>query len=253
MSKAQRDGEAKRRAGAATKAVIGFIHPGEVSGAFTDSLCRTLMAEVRPDGLLGPGGGYISVQSGPRIAEGRSQVVEAFLNADIYKAAEWLWMVDSDMVFDPDVLRRLVMAADKIERPILGGLCFAGSSPENCYPTLYKLVAHDGTWATEPVDEFPFDAMVKVGATGAACLLVHRDVLLRMYASFRTLPNGQPNHYPWFVEGHVDHRGRALGEDIAFCIRAQSMGIPVHVHTGIEVGHRKHVTLDTAVWKANRP
>lgn len=253
MSKAQRAHEAKQRAKARTRVVIGFIHPGEVAGDFMDSVCRTLMAESRPDGLTGPGGGYIALRSGPRIAEARSQVVETFLTNEAYVDAEWLFMVDSDMVFDPLALRRLLDVADPVERPIVGGLCFAGSSPEGCYPTLYALRPDDEKrWEIEKVTEWPEGELVKVGATGAAALLVHRNVLTTMYRAFEFLPNGQRNNYPWFVEGHSDAHGRPMGEDIAFCIRAQGLGFPIHVHTGIEFGHRKSVILDTAVWKASR-
>ncbi len=254
MSKRQREGEAKRRDDASTRAVIGFIHPGDVAGAFMDSVCRTMLAEVRMDGLLGPGGGYINLQSGPRIAEARSQVVEGFLTSEIYRPAEWLFMVDSDMVFPAETLRALIQAADPVERPIMGGLCYAGYSPETCYPTIYDLSTDDdGHWIVQPVTEFPQPALVKVGATGAACMLVHRTVLQKMYEHFQYLPNGQINSYPWFVEGHVDAKGRQIGEDIAFCIRAQSIGFPVYVHTGIEVGHRKNIILNSEVWKKKEP
>lgn len=254
MSQRQRAGEAKRRKARDTRVVIGYIHPGEVAGDFMESVCGTMMIEARPDGLLGPGGGTINIRSGPRIAEGRSQVVETFINTEMFKPADWLMMIDADMVFPPEAIRRLVEVADPEERPIVGGLCYAGSSPENCYPTMFRLVEEDGKWATEPTTEFPFDAVVKVGGTGAAFMLVHRSVLWNMYQAFQFMPDGvTPNCYPWFVEGHQDIHGRPLGEDIAFCIRAQSMGYPIHVHTGVEVGHRKSVILDTKTWKENRP
>lgn len=250
VSKAQRAYEAKKRQANRTRAVIGWIHPGDVAGAFMDSVCRTVLTEAGPNGLLSHGGGYISLRSGPRIAEARSQLVETFLTSELYRDAEWLFMVDSDMVFEPDALRRLLEVADPEERPIVGGLCFAGSSPEDCYPTLYRLVPHEeARWEIEKVTEWPEGELLKVGATGAAALLVHRGVLETMYRAFEFLPNGQRNNYPWFVEGHVDHAGRPLGEDIAFCIRAQGLGYPVHVHTGVEFGHRKYVVLDTKVWK----
>lgn len=213
-----------------------------------DSVCRTLMREL-PRGDKTRVEGYINLQSGPRIAEARSLIVENFLNSPQYAAADWLWMVDSDMVFEADTLERLIEAADPVDRPLMGALCFAGYSPETMYPTIYSMVPENETWALEKVHEYPRDALLKVGATGAAMLLAHRSVLLRMYQAFHTLPNGKINSYPWFVEGHVDHEGRQLGEDIAFCIRAQGLGIPVHIHTGIKIGHRKNIILDERVYE----
>lgn len=232
--------------------MIAFLHPGNVAGAFMDSVCNTMMKEVRPGRLLFDGGGYINLQSGPRIAEARSQIVETFLTAPIYAPADWLFMVDSDMVFEADAMARLIEAADPVERPIMGGLCYAGYSPETAYPTVFSLIEEDGSWATEKVADFPRNAIVKVGATGAAFMVVHRNALKKMYEHFHLLPNGLVNNYPWFVEGHVDHKGRALGEDIAFCIRAQSIGIPVHIHTGVEAGHRKNIILTTETWDDHR-
>jgi hypothetical protein len=246
-AEAKRSGIQPRTIRPDERMVIAFIHPGDVAGAFMDSVCNTLLTEAH--GLMGAGGGFINLQSGPRIAEARSQVVESFLTEPVYKPAEWMLMVDSDMVFTSADVRRIVECADAGERPIVGGLCYAGYSPESMYPTLYALVPDEGGWALEKNHDFPENAMVKVGGTGAAFLLVHRSALQRMYDAFHLLPNGQVNSYPWFVEGHVDSKGRQLGEDIAFCMRANSLDIPVFVHTGIKIGHRKNIILTEQVWK----
>jgi GT2 family glycosyltransferase len=231
------------------RCVIAFIHPGDVAGAFMDSVLRTIMPEAHQGGLMGDGGGYINLQSGPRIAEARSQVLESYLNAAMYKDGEWILCVDADMVFTREDVRTLISAADPIDRPIVGGLCFAGYSPETMYPTLYSLTEEDGSWAMDKVTDYPKDAMVKVGATGAAFLLCHRTALYKIYNAFKNLPDGKLNSYPWFVEGHVDHKGRQLGEDVAFCMRANAVGLPVYVHTGVRIGHRKNWVLTEQVYE----
>jgi hypothetical protein len=229
--------------------VLAFIHPGDVAGVFMDSVLNVIMPECKPNGLFSAGGGYINLQSGPRIAEARSQVLENYLNAAQYKEGEWILCADADMVFNLDDVRTLIAAADPIDRPIVGGLCFAGYSPETMYPTLYRLEEEGGSWAMSKELEYPKNAMVKVGATGAAFLLVHRTALYKIYNAFKTLPNGQLNSYPWFVEGHVDSQGRQLGEDVAFCMRANAVGIPVYVHTGVTIGHRKNIVLTEQVYE----
>jgi GT2 family glycosyltransferase len=211
-----------------------------------DSVGRLLLAEAGPGGISG---GFINLQSGPRIAEARSQVTETYLTHENYKDYPWVLFIDSDMVFTVDDVHRILRSAHPTERPIVGGLCYAGYSPETMYPTLYSLVPEGTTWALEKVADFPENAMVKVGATGAAFLLCHRSALQQMYEAFHLLPNGQVNSYPWWVEGHVDHMGRQLGEDVAFCMRANSIGLPVFVHTGIKIGHRKNIILTEDVWK----
>jgi hypothetical protein len=34
-----------------------------------------------------------------------------------------------------------------------------------------------------------------------------------------------------------------MGEDLTFCMRAAAAGLPIHVHTGIQVGHVKTTVL----------
>src|SRR5690606_5921285 len=55
------------------------------------------------------------------IAAGRNSLARLALE----RGVEWLFMVDADMGFMPDALDRLVAAADPVERPVIGGLCFA--------------------------------------------------------------------------------------------------------------------------------
>lgn len=248
-AEARRSGIQKRTIRPDERCVIGFIHPGDVAGAFMDSVLGAIMPECHPEGLMWKGGGYINLQSGPRIAEARTQVLENYMNAAQYAEGEWILCIDSDMTFTREDVRTLIECADAEERPIVGGLCFAGYSPETMYPTLYRLTEEEGSWAMDKELEYPKDAMVKVGATGAAFLLVHRSALWKIYSAFRNLPSGQLNSYPWFVEGHVDHKGRQLGEDVAFCMRANAIGIPVYVHTGVKIGHRKNVILTEQVYE----
>lgn len=192
------------------------------------------------------GGGRISMQSSPRIAEARSQVVDAFLKN--FPTAEWLWWSDSDAVFGANVLEQLMDEAHPTERPIVGALAFAGYSLRNLYPTVYRLGANPDELEIDTVHDYPRDTLVKVAGTGCHCVVVHRQVFIAMAAAFAAMPNGAPNPYPWYAEGHVDGKGMPIGEDLIFCIRAASLGIPTHVHTGIKTGHLKSAVLDEETW-----
>jgi hypothetical protein len=241
--------------------VFSTLSPGEVSAWFTESVAATLFHDgAKPLGsrrIITPHGGTIFNVSGPRIAEARTQIVEQFLTAESFKGAGWLLMVDSDMVWRPEALDLLFESADAVERPIVGGLCFAGQSPATMYPTIYRFDRDDeGRITLDKEADYPRDQLVKVGATGGAFLLVHRTVFLRMSQphpkGFGTMPDGALNSYPWFVEGHVDKHGRPFGEDIAFCMRANALGIPVHVDTRAKVSHHKSVFLDEQLYDQGR-
>jgi GT2 family glycosyltransferase len=81
--------------------------------------------------------------------------------------------------------------------------------------------------------EWPENECVKVSATGAACLLMHRDALEKIAASSGDVAA------PWFREVQVGAALSLMGEDMTFCLRCAAAGIPVHVHTGVQVGHMK--------------
>ena len=38
------------------------------------------------------------------------------------------------------------------------------------------------------------------------------------------------------------------GEDLSFCMRANALEIPVHVHTGVKTTHLKHLWLDERIY-----
>lgn len=225
---------------------MSFIHGGDTAGAFTESVAQTLIID---------GGRHIrhviGFQSSPRIAAARCMVVAEFLKL---RDADWLWFLDADMAWKPEMAQLLFDTADRKNVPVLGGLCFAGgrsygeSGKPNMWPTIYRLIDADGsgTPGVEPVDDFPRNELVKVGATGAACLLIHRDVLTKMGKQYARTPDGLENPYPWFSETVM--KGRQYGEDVTFCLRAQACGFPVHVHTGVDIKHRKAMYLDTAMW-----
>lgn len=237
--------------------VLSTLSPGTMSSHCAEAFCATVLRDGskrdKDRRIVRPGGGTIMVTSGPRIAETRSQIVDKFLHSSQFDGAEWLMMIDSDMVFRPEHIEALLEVADRTERPIVGGLCFAGLSPETMYPTVYDLSREEGgAFAVGQIHDYPRDQLVKVGATGAAFMVVHRDVFVKMAKAFATLPNGAPNVYPWFVEGHADAHGRPFGEDIAFCIRAQSLGIPVHVDTRVKIGHHKGLVIDETLYDRTR-
>lgn len=183
-----------------------------------------------------------------RLPDARNETVRGFLD---HSPCDWLLVVDSDMGFPPDTAERLIAAADPVERPIMGALCFAqkpnyadpltGARRFSLYPTLF-------TWHDLPdkvgvlaMHDYPRDQVVKVAATGAACFVVHRVVLESMRDKYGD---------QWFSK--IKHptpppHGTEFSEDLSFFIRAQACDFPVHVHTGVKTSHDKggvHLTED---------
>lgn len=181
------------------------------------------------------------------IPEGRNQLGQALLDSD----CDWLFMVDADMGFEPMALDQLLSIADPIEKPIVGGLCFAqreafddGSNGFRCVPrpTIFDWVRHDdGHWRFTGVAHYPVNALIKSAATGGAFVLIHRNV-------FQRIRDEQGD--TWFdrVRG-TD--GSLIGEDISFFVRCQALDIPLHVHTGIRTTHLKQLWLgESDFWQS---
>lgn len=217
---------------------VGYIHPDSVDATWANCMMALIEHDrSHSQRLLG----RIYVGSGPRVASSRNLMVRQFLAMP--KQAEWLFMVDTDMVFAPDVLDQYFEVADPVERPIIGGLCFAGGKGAAITPVLYRISVNDeGYPVSEKITDYPKDALIKVDATGGACLLIHRTVLEGVGARW-----ADKTAYPWFAE--TEYGKAEFGEDVTFCMRAANAGFPLHVHTGIVVGHRKLHTLDDRTYE----
>lgn len=217
----------QERSSAGGGVVIAWISPGQTSHYFTESISHTIITGMR-DGWLA---NILTDWSSANVSASRNKLTGQFLDMG---AGEWLLWVDSDMQWEPDAIPALLAAADPVERPIVGGLCF-GNSSEGMYPTIYMGYEESGQFTTIRVRDYPRDTLVRVAATGAAFLLVHRSALERIRE------RGFDRAFPFFAESSGN--GKPVGEDITFCIRAGIVGVPVHVHTGVRIGHHKSALL----------
>jgi len=171
--------------------------------------------------------------TGAHIPASRNRMVRRFLEHPA--RPEWLWIHDTDAVFEPDTLDRLLIAADPVERPIVGALAFSVAPDPvrqvTLLPTLY-LFDDDGVFR---LNTYPVGDLVQVDATGCHCLLIHRSVLEH--------PGWDTAHpLPWF---RMDVRGgEEISEDIWFCRRAGDLGFPIWVDCGARTGHVKKFIAD---------
>jgi len=164
-----------------------------------------------------------------QIATGRNNVTAVFLDGT---EAQWLWFVDSDMGWTVADAQALFDSADPVTAPIVGGLCFglrrtapgrANSEHSAMFPTLLR---KQGSGFV-PWWDYPRDQMVEVDATGAAFLLIHRDVIEKMRVDGDS----------WFTP--VASGDQMFSEDISFCIRAANHGYRVRVNTAAKTVHHK--------------
>lgn len=221
---------------------VAYLHSDTVSHSWHDSMTRMLIHDIsseRPR-ITGTNGPLMLRTHAGQLVQHRNLVAKLFLDETPH---EWLFLIDTDMGFAADTVERLVAAADPAERPAVGALCFSlreydhdgmGGRRSVPVPTLYQLAHSEdgGTWFT-PRWEFPDDELVRVAATGAACLLIHRSAAEKVRAE-----HGDR----WFDQIRYPD-GNLVGEDISFCWRLGKVGLPVFVHTGIKTTHHKQVWI----------
>jgi hypothetical protein len=224
------------------RVMVAILH-----GAYEPLTVGALNAMTAYD--LRVGGGHLNhndyfLQVGTTdIASGRNTAVRDFLASD----AEWLLFLDSDQVWNPDLVDRLYASADVDERPIVSGLIMA-HRPERDLPVSPACGIFDDSDEPQVVAP-PFIPNVRwwrVATVGAGCLFIHRRVL----EAIRTKFEEQYSAALWFDQlafRHVDADGESvmdrMGEDYVFSARASACGFPLIVDTTIELGHIKRVTF----------
>lgn len=229
---------------------VAYVHDVEVAYSWHASFVDLLSWDIAHHQRV-VRGGWIAMRYGTGgIEEARNKTVQGFL-AD--KDADWLFWIDTDMGFRPDIVDRLLEHADPVHRPIVGALAFAwkevtvdGLGGFRCQPRptiLDAVTDQNGHVGLMGVRDYPKNALVRCAATGSAALLIHRSVFEKIAERYG----------PHWYDRPLDEAGRKLGEDTAFCVRANAVGCPTHVHTGIGTTHLKHLWVSEVEFDAAYP
>lgn len=215
---------------------MAYVHSNDCTMSWHHSIMEMLNYDMGNAGRI-MRGGWVAIHSGTGgLVESRNMAVKSFL-AD--KNADWLWWVDTDMGFDPDTIDRLLAAADPIERPIVGALCFCLQEVEpdgmGGYVTRMSPTIYDWTTTGEQMGyavrwQFPDNTLVRCAGTGSAAILIHRSVFERLE---------KEHGAAWYNRIPNTTTGQLIGEDLSFCLRVGALNIPIHVHTGVEASHAK--------------
>lgn len=139
--------------------------------------------------------------------------------------ADYTMWLDSDMIFKPDTMVRLLAH----DAPIVSGAYFRRSPP-------YHLVAFDKCdTETREWTDLPLPTeTVKCGGVGFGCVLVRTDVLFEVAAKYKT----------WFEPMN------GFGEDLSFCYRARECGFDILLDPTITCGHVGHIVVNEDFYKA---
>lgn len=138
----------------------------------------------------------------------------------IHMEADWVLWLDSDMVFDPDLLVRMLKTCEENDLDFLTALYFKRNPP-------YSTVLFDRLEATEKGCSFTtfesvHEGLFEVGGCGFGGVLMKADVLLDVSAKYN---------------GRMFDPLPGMGEDISFCWRARQCGYRIFCDPSIEMGH----------------
>ena len=150
--------------------------------------------------------------------------------------ADYILWLDSDMVFRPDTLERMMKVMDEHpEVDILSGLYFRRGAPFT--PVLFSKLEGDeeGNCVWEDVHELP-DELFEVAGCGFGCVLMRTELLLDIAA--------KEGGGKWFSPI------LNVGEDCAFCIRARREGYRIFCDPSIHLGHMAYAPVTKSFYKA---
>lgn len=230
----------------AAAVAVAYIHDGdEVAYSFHHSTIQLLDHDLANHARVWSGG-WVPIRCGTDgLAFARNLAVKEFLSD---RKADWMWWVDTDMGFPPDVVDRLFDAADPVLRPVMGALCFANRDVDNDgmggrRALAAPVIMH---W-TDDVDKlgnyqlgfdvrwnYPMDSVVRCDGIGSACVLVHRSVFEKVREAYGD---------NWYSRARNPTTNELISEDLSFCARLMALKIPVHVHTGVKTTHLKRIWL----------
>lgn len=134
-------------------------------------------------------------------------------------ATHILWL-DSDMVFDKDLLKKLIKDIDE-QHQMVCALAHKRKKPYT--PVIYnKLrIGLPGEAEVEEYEEYPKEQLFEVEGCGFGCVLMTVEMALAMLGSTEVPFSPIPG----------------FGEDLSFCIRARQLGYKLWCDSRVKVGH----------------
>lgn len=146
--------------------------------------------------------------------------------------ADLIMWFDSDMVFNPDTLLRLLKDIDD-GADFVTGVYYRRTSPFT--PTLFsKLdINEEGVAIWDQIEEVPDKGIFEVAGCGFGCVLMKTDIARDVFKKFGRLfsPIGE------------------VGEDLSFCWRARECGYKLMCDPDIPLGHVAHTMVTKDFYK----
>ena len=158
----------------------------------------------------------IGWEVGSLVYHARNNLARQALKTD----ADWVLWLDSDMVFAPNTLIRMLKVCNDNDIDFLTAVCFRRKPPYT--PCLFDRLEKVEKGASYTALLSVPDGLFQVGGCGFAGVLMRSDVLLSVQSRF---------------EGRMFDPMDGFGEDVSFCWRARQCGYDIWCDSSIEFGH----------------
>lgn len=172
-----------------------------------------------------------SFQMGSLIYTSRNNLALQAMKAEF----DYMLWLDSDMVFQQDLLVKMKQVMDEKDMDFLTGLYFRRVPPFT--PVLFDQldIAEDGSCTWTDFKDVP-EGLFKVGGCGFGCVLIKTDVLFDVQAKFGELFNPIAN----------------MGEDLSFCWRARQCGYDIWCDPSLVCGHVGYTVINDKFYESYR-
>lgn len=172
----------------------------------------TQMMQFNGEALCGPGEHIKYVRSQFSLHSAARREIAGQVKGD------WLFTVDCDMVFDPDICGRLVRLMQRYDADVVTALYPYKTMPQ--VPVAYMF--NSDTGRHEPLGDWPDCDLVEISSAGLGACLISKRILERVV-----------------VELHADpfEMIGAMGEDHSFFARVRKLGAKVYCAPRVTAGH----------------
>lgn len=171
----------------------------------------------------------IGFEVGSLVYNARNNLARQAIKAE----ADWVLWLDSDMVFSPDLLQRMLKVCTENDIDFLTALCFRRKPPFT--PCLFDRLDKIEKGASYTAIMSVPDGRFKVGGCGFAGVLMSTDVLMSVASKF---------------SGRMFDPLEGFGEDVSFCWRARQCGYDIWCDSEIEIGHVGSCIVTRAYFEA---
>lgn len=149
--------------------------------------------------------------------------------------ADYMFWLDSDMVFQQDLLVDMKREMDEKGLDFLTGLYFRRTPPFT--PVLFDQLEIDEEGACTWTDykDVP-EGLFKVGGCGFGAVLIKTDVLFEVQSKYNGMFNPIAN----------------MGEDLSFCWRARQCGYDIWCDPSMVIGHVGYTVINDKFYQSYR-